>query len=143
MPPTIRTLRVVTILTAAGLLSGCGAVGNLAGALNPFDNRAEAAELAPAATVNRFLWAASFDVLNFLPVEQADPSTGVIVTGFGTPPGSVTAFRATVLISGAELDPRSLSVSLVSEDGAASSLTARAVEDAILTRAQRLFASGI
>ncbi len=29
--------------------------------------------------VNRYLWAASLDVLNFLPVEEVDPFTGVII----------------------------------------------------------------
>ena len=37
--------------------------------------------------VNRFLWTASLDVLDFLPVQSADPFTGVISTGYGTPPG--------------------------------------------------------
>ena len=37
--------------------------------------------------VNRFLWNASLDVLDFLPIQTADPFTGVIATGYGTPPG--------------------------------------------------------
>ena len=34
--------------------------------------------------VNRYLWQASLDILSFLPVESADPFSGVIVTGWGS-----------------------------------------------------------
>ena len=37
--------------------------------------------------VNKYLWQAALDVLNFLPIESVDPFTGVIVTGYGTPAG--------------------------------------------------------
>ena len=37
--------------------------------------------------VNKYIWSAALKVLDFLPVETVDPFTGVIVTGFGTPPG--------------------------------------------------------
>ena len=46
--------------------------------------------------VNRYIWAASLEVLNFLPVQSADPFSGVLVTGFGTPPGGGRAYRAVV-----------------------------------------------
>ena len=49
-------------------------------------------------SVNKYLWSASLEVLNFLPVQSVDPFTGVIVTGYGTPPGGGRAYRATVLI---------------------------------------------
>ncbi|MFB9149995.1 DUF3576 domain-containing protein [Roseovarius ramblicola] len=88
--------------------------------------------------VNRFLWTASLDVLDFLPVEAADPFTGVISTGYGTPPGGGTAYRATVLISDPALDARALKVSLQTRRGAVDAATQRAVEDAILNRARQL-----
>ncbi len=89
--------------------------------------------------VNRYLWAASLDVLNFLPVQEVDPFTGVIVTGYGTPPGGGRSYRATVHISDPALAARSLSVSLQSKGGApVSAATNRAVEDAILSRARQL-----
>ena len=88
--------------------------------------------------VNRFLWTASLQVLDFLPVESADPFTGVITTGFGRPPGGGRAYRATVLISDPALDARSLNVALQSQNGPVSADTQRAVEDAILTRARQL-----
>lgn len=89
--------------------------------------------------VNRYLWAASLDVLGFLPVQSVDPFTGVIVTGYGTPPGGGRSYRATVHISDPALDARSLKVSLQSSGGRpVSAATTRAVEDAILSRARQL-----
>ncbi len=89
--------------------------------------------------VNRYLWAASLDVLNFLPVQEVDPFTGVIVTGYGRPPGGGRQYRATVHISDPALEARSLSVSLQTNGGApVSAATTRAVEDAILSRARQL-----
>ncbi len=98
----------------------------------------------PNATVkvNKYIWAASLDVLNFLPIQTADPFTGVIVTGFGTPPGGGRAYRATILINQPALDAGSLHVSLNTRSGAASPATVRAVEDAILGRARQLRIGG-
>ena len=77
--------------------------------------------------VNRYLWAASLDVLNFLPVQEVDPFTGVIVTGYGTPPGGGRQYRATVHISDPALAARSLSVALQSSGGSpVSAATTRA-----------------
>ena len=90
-------------------------------------------------SVNKYLWSASLEVLNFLPVQSVDPFTGVIVTGYGTPPGGGHAYRATVLIDDPALDARSLNVALQTRGGrAVNRATARAVEDAILSRAREL-----
>lgn len=88
--------------------------------------------------VNRYLWTASLQVLDFLPVEAADPFTGVISTGYGTPPGGGQAYRATILISDPALDARSLNVALQTRRGPVDAATERAVEDAILNRARQL-----
>jgi len=89
--------------------------------------------------VNRYLWAASLEVLNFLPIQSVDPFTGVISTDYGTPPGGGRSYRATVLIDDPALDARSLSLALQSPGGRpVSRETTRAVEDAILTRAREL-----
>ncbi len=89
-------------------------------------------------SVNRYIWNAALDVLDFMPVESVDPFTGVIVFGFGTPPGGGQAYRATVFIRDPALDARSLNVAMVSRGGPASTETVRAIEDAILTRARQL-----
>ncbi len=88
--------------------------------------------------VNRYIWAATLDVLDFLPVQDVDPFTGVIITGYGTPPGGGRSYRATVHIKDPALDARSLNVSLHTRNGPASAGTTRAVEDAILARARQL-----
>ncbi|MDP2086119.1 MAG: DUF3576 domain-containing protein [Gemmobacter sp.] len=89
--------------------------------------------------VNRYLWNASLDALSFLPVETVDPFTGVIATGYGTPPGGGRAYRATIYISDPALDARSLKVAIQTRGGGpVSAQTVRAVEDAILTRAREL-----
>jgi len=88
--------------------------------------------------VNRYLWAASLDVLNFLPVETVDPFTGVIVFGYGTPPGGNRSYRATVAITDPALDARSLNLALLTRSGPAAAETTRAIEDAILSRARQL-----
>ena len=89
--------------------------------------------------VNKYLWQASLEVLNFLPIESVDPFTGVIVTGYGTPPGGGRAYRATIYVQDPALDARSLKVALQSRGGGPVSVeTQRAVEDAILTRARQL-----
>ncbi len=89
--------------------------------------------------VNKYIWNATLEVLNFLPIESVDPFTGVIVTGYGTPPGGGRAYRATAYIQDPALDARSLKLALQTRGGGpVSRETARAVEDAILTRARQL-----
>ena len=72
------------------------------------------------------------------PIQSVDPFTGVIVMGFGTPPGGNRSYRATVYITDPALDARSLNVALQSRNGAVPIETQRAVEDAILSRARQL-----
>ena len=88
--------------------------------------------------VNKYLWHASLDVLNFLPIEAADPFTGIIAFGNGRAPGSSQVYRATVYITDPALDARSLKVSITTSRGAASAETQRQVENAILSRARQL-----
>ena len=143
-------------------LSGCGGGG--LGSLNPFKrDRTEAqpqerietaqpeekretiwdlfenkSDPNTALGVNKYIWQASLEVLNFQPIESVDPFSGVIVTGYGTPPGGGTAYRATVYVQDPALDARSLKLALVTRAGPVSPETVRAVEDAILTRARQL-----
>lgn len=88
--------------------------------------------------VNKYIWNAALDVLSFLPVQQADPFTGVILTGYGTPPGGGRSYRAVIHVTDPALDARALNISLYSRGGPVSAETVRAVEDAILTRARQL-----
>jgi uncharacterized protein DUF3576 len=92
--------------------------------------------------VNKYLWAATLDTLNFLPIEAADPFSGVVVMGWGRAPGSSTDFRATVLIQDPALEAGSLKVAMQRRNGPASAETNRQIEDAILTRARQLRIQG-
>lgn len=89
--------------------------------------------------VNKYIWNAALDVLSFLPIESVDPFTGVIVTGYGTPPGGGRAYRATIYVQDPALDARSLNIAMETKGGGpVSAETVHAVEDAILTRAREL-----
>jgi hypothetical protein len=154
----MTTARAVRLMIAATLCAGVAACGGggrnadaTAAALNEPDMRPSARTTRiqdlfgttenPNSTVgvNKYLWNASLEVLNFLPVQAIDPFTGVIQTGYGTPPGGGRSYRATVQVSDPALDARSLRLSLQGPGGAAVEPgTVRAVEDAILTRARQL-----
>lgn len=91
---------------------------------------------------NKYLWNASLETLSFLPLEQADPFSGVMVTGWGSAPGSSQVYRATVYVAGSALDATSLKVAVFRRSGGrelpADAATALEVENAILSRARQL-----
>ena len=89
-------------------------------------------------SVNKYLWQASIEVLNFLPINSADPFSGIIVFGKSKAPGSSQSYDATVYISDPALDARSLSVTVRSSNGTISSEAKREIELAILSRARQL-----
>ncbi len=153
------TIRVLMVASLVGLAGCSGGIGDLFGGgaeTAPANNeriRTDNAEPEretiwdlfgvrddPNTTVevNKYLWNASLDVLSFMPVEAADPFTGVIVFGYGTPPGGGRAYQATVYVRDPALDARSIEVALKSRGGPVSAETAHQVEDAILARARQL-----
>lgn len=138
--PSRSTLRLAFGLVLGLALSGCagGFLGLGRGAETDATRQAARVRGAENVAVNRYLWSAAIDVLSFMPVESVDPFTGVIVFGFGTPPGGGTAYRATVHVSDPALDARALNVALATRGGAVSAETQAAVEDAILSRARQL-----
>jgi hypothetical protein len=89
-------------------------------------------------SVNKYLWQASIEVLSFLPINSADPFSGIIVFGKGKAPGSLQSYDATVYVSDPALDARSLSVTVRSSNGTVSSEAKREIELAILSRARQL-----
>ncbi len=88
------------------------------------------------------IWRASLDTLSFLPLENVDPFSGIIITGWGRVAGDPTPFRATVYVSSAALDARSLKVAAFRQSGGravpVSEEDNRKLEDAILTRARQI-----
>ena len=89
-------------------------------------------------SVNKYLWQASLEVLSFLPINSADPFSGIIVFGKGKAPGSLQSYDATVYVSDPALDARSLNVTVRSSSGTISSAAKREIERAILSRARQL-----
>ena len=89
-------------------------------------------------SVNKYLWQAPLEVLSFLPINSADPFSGIIVFGRGKAPGSSQSYDATVYVSDPALDARSLSVTVRSSNGTVSSEAKREIERAILSRARQL-----
>lgn len=153
----MRVQNIAVMAIASGILTACGSIGGSPATERPAyysnTNNPNNVETNPDNTiwsifnkkntesvvlVNKYLWSASLEVLSFLPIQSVDPFTGVIVTGYGTPPGGGRAYRATVLIDDPALDARSLNLALQSRGGAVSKATSRAVEDAILSRAREL-----
>ena len=88
--------------------------------------------------VNRYIWQAALDVLDFMPIETIDPFSGVIVKGFGTPPGGNTQYRATIYVVDPALEARSLRVSMQTKSGPVSTATMKEIENAILSRARQM-----
>lgn len=88
--------------------------------------------------VNRYIWQASLEVLDFMPVETVDPFSGVIVMGYGKPPGGKIEYQATVLVIDPALDARTLRIALRTRNGPADAETMRALENAVLSRARQI-----
>ena len=89
-------------------------------------------------SVNKYLWQESIEVLSFLPINSADPFSGIIMFGRCKAPGSSQSYDATIYISDPALDARSLSVTVRSSNGTVSSEAKREIESAILSRARQL-----
>ena len=71
-PETIRIFKVLALSLGAAAVAACGGSGR-----SGSDRNAALAQYsgngAQASTVNRYLWSASLETLNFLPVFSADP----------------------------------------------------------------------
>ena len=149
-----KTFIIVSMLTVFFLFS-CSGESNIFGEKNKKDYKSTlpAAESDERETiwdafnreatrepvkVNRYIWQAALDVLDFMPIETIDPFSGVIVKGFGTPPGANTQYRATIYVIDPALEARSLRVSMQTKSGPVSTATMKEIEDAILSRARQM-----
>lgn len=102
--------------------------------------------------VNSYLWRASLDTLNFMPLASADPFGGVIITDWYSAPTTPNErFKATVYILDTRLRADALNVSIfrqVNTNGAWSDSTVDTdteiqIENAILQRARELRLSNV
>jgi len=97
--------------------------------------------------VNSYLWRASLDTLNFMPLASADPFGGVIITDWYSDPTTPSErFKATVYILDTRLRADALNVSIFRQtqvngqwqDASVDPDTEIQIENAILTRARQL-----
>ena len=143
-PEKTRMFKLLALAGAAAVLAACG--GNSAGGRN--ETLAEyKAGRAQATTVNRYLWAASLETLDFLPVFSADPIAGLIITDwYVNPEAPGERFKTNVYILDSALRADALRVSVFRQvqagdawtDATVNPATAREIENAILTRARQL-----
>jgi Domain of unknown function (DUF3576) len=114
-----------------------------------FSNRPsdEAEGTGPGIAVNPYLWRASLETIDFMPLTQADPFGGVIITDWHSPPETPNErFKLNVYILGRALRSDGVKVTVFRQTGGeagwqdapADPKTATDIEDAILTRAREL-----
>jgi hypothetical protein len=139
-------LKAALCIVAALALSACSLFGGRD------DNNASGpsragSEQEAGIGVNAYLWRASLDTLNFMPLESADPFGGIIITDWHSDPTSPTErFKTTVYILDTRLRADALNVSIFRQtnvdgawvDATVDSDTEVQIENAILTRARQL-----
>lgn len=136
---------------SAAILAGCSTARNLLPGGNADANPTKVAKIeqgAPQLGVNSFLWRASLETLNFMPLAEVDPFGGVIITDWyasAEAPGE--RFKSNVYILDTQLRADALKVSVFKQmnaggnwaDAPIDADTARQIENAILTRARELY----
>jgi len=129
----------------AAALAACGSSGN-----KPARDVAlsSAANGGMVAGVNRYLWTASLETIDFMPISDVDPVAGVIITDWHASQSAPNErFRTNVLVLDSALRADALRVRVFKQmqsptgewvDAPINPNTAREVENAILTRAREL-----
>lgn len=143
----VTVFKVLAIALSAAVLAACGGNGNST-SRNASLPAYSTGDSGAATTVNRYLWAASLETLDFLPVFSADPIAGLIITDWYINPELPNErFKTTVYILDSALRADALRVSVFRQeqgdagawvDAAVNPATAREIENAILTRARQL-----
>ncbi|MEM8988611.1 MAG: DUF3576 domain-containing protein [Pseudomonadota bacterium] len=136
---------VLAIFVSAFALSGC-----FGGGSKDVERSAGLvlSETEGATAVNRYLWVASLETLDFMPLEDADPYSGIILTNwYANPERPSERFKTTVYILDSRLRADALRVSVFRQvaanaggwvDASVDVRTATEIENAILTRAREL-----
>jgi len=143
-------------IISLSLLSGCNTVRSVVPGASPAGAseytgskaRPTSNRVAPNMGVNSYLWRASLETLEFMPLESVDPFGGVIITDwYASPEAPTERFKANVYILDANLRADALKASIFKQsynggqwvDAATDADTARQIENAILTRARELY----
>lgn len=143
----VRFSRYALLATAMTALAGCGTLG-IGGKSDTATRKGGQEAIAPANGVNSYLWRATLETLNFMPLDQVDPFGGVVITDWYADPAAPNErLRATAYILDQNLRADALKVSVFKQvrgaagwdDAPIDADTARQVENAILTRARQLY----
>ena len=133
LKPLFAAVLATTMLTACASSSKSSNGANIA---------------APNLGVNNYLWRASLETLDFMPLQQVDPYGGVIVTDwYANEQIPNERFKANVYILDTNLRSDALKASIFKQTRTASGWqdavvdadTARQIENAILHRARQLW----
>jgi hypothetical protein len=101
----------------------------------------------PSIGVNVYLWRAALETIDFMPLVQADPFGGVIITDWFSPPETPgERFKLTVYILDRVLRADAVKVAVFRQinneggwtDATVEPTTAIGIEDSVLTRAREL-----
>ncbi|MDZ4762645.1 MAG: DUF3576 domain-containing protein [Alphaproteobacteria bacterium] len=147
-----RIVVTAMVLAARAATGGCSIFGS--GTANSAS--ASSNELGPEETggigVNAYLWRASLDTLDFMPLASADPWGGVIVTDwYANPAKPDERFKVTVYILDTRLRADGVSAAVFKETNVSGTWTTASVspdtniafENAILSKARELRLSNI
>ncbi len=161
-----RTRAVLVTVAIAALAAGCGSdggqsidpndtVGDVAsrsenrGFSLPIPGGRSRSTVPEGLGVNAFLWSATLDTIEVMPLESADPYSGLITTEWYTNPEDTSErFKLSVRILDTRLRADGLKATLYRQvytgesqgwiDGTVDEGSAIQIENAILTRAQQL-----
>lgn len=143
-PERFRLLKIFGIAGAAAVLAACA---NNDGTDRNATLIKSNSSTGVTTSVNRYLWRASLDTIDFMPVSKADPVAGLISTDwYGNPQVPQERFKTNVYILDTALRADALRVTVFRQqltdygwiDAQVNPATAREIENAILTRAREL-----
>ncbi len=133
-------IAMIAVLSAA-ILAGCSSNSKRAATTKQ-------SKLAPSMGVNSYLWRASLETLNFMPLASVDPFGGVIITDwYSNPEAPNERFKANVYILDTNLRADALKTAIFKQvrngggwaDANMDADTGRQIENSILTRARELY----
>ncbi|MBB4658072.1 DUF3576 domain-containing protein [Parvularcula dongshanensis] len=150
-PQTLRRFKLLAVALSAAVLAACASGGS---------GTASRADGGTTGGVNRYLWTASLETMDFMPLFSVDPVAGVILTDwYANPQVPTERFKANVFILDTALRADALRVSVFRQqllldetgqplrddqgrlswtDAPVNPATAAELENAILTRAREL-----